>query len=337
MSRTLSPTIRSSMWSTMPDAVAHPELRGRLDQLHEAHAGPVQRHRHAGVELHVDDLRLVRGQLGARDELEDVVVGRVREVLDPLALGGAAPEVVVDRIRGRLRAALDRDPVLARVSDLLVAPHRPRADGSDHLQLGRERGHGALDPHLVVALAGAAVGDRVAPAASRVLDRELGDQRTPERGEERVAVAVVGVGLDGREHVLARELLPRVDHVAVERAEPQRLAAHDIVVLARLAEVDRERDDLGLVLVLDPLEHHARVEAARVEEQDAPHLARLGQVGRDAGRLGVGDAVDFGTGLGIARLVGHRRAAYDARAIIGAPPNRPFRVERFAPLGTPGA
>ena len=47
-----------------------------------------------------------------------------------------------------------------------------------------------------------------------------------------------------------------------ERAELVGLRADTLVVLAGLADVDRQRDDLGVVLVLNPLEHHARVEAA---------------------------------------------------------------------------
>src|SRR5918998_466568 len=70
-----------------------------------------------------------------------------------------------------------------------------------------------------------------------------------------------------------------VAHVAVERAELHRLALDDLVVLPRLPQVDRQRDDLGLVLVLDPLEHHARVQPARVEEEDAVDLVVVGLVG----------------------------------------------------------
>src|SRR5918999_885658 len=116
MSRTFSPTIRSSMWSTIPTPWRMPISAARLE---------VDRH----------DLRLVGSQLAPRHELEHIVVGRVREVLDPLALRRAPPEVVVDRVRRALGAALDRDPVLARVGDLLVAPHRPGAHRSDHLEL----------------------------------------------------------------------------------------------------------------------------------------------------------------------------------------------------------
>ena len=156
------------------DAVARADLVDPFDQLDRPQALAVQRHRHALLEGQLEGLRLVRRFLGAGDELEDVVVGRMLEILDPAALRGAAPEVVVDRVRrlalGSVRA-LDRDVVLARVGELLLAAHLPRAHRRDHLQLGRERRDRRLDPHLVVALAGAAVGDRVAAASARVLDR----------------------------------------------------------------------------------------------------------------------------------------------------------------------
>ena len=293
--------MRSSMWSTMPDAVAAADLGDALEQLDEAEALAVEADRHAALELDLHGLRLVGRLLGRRDELEDVVVGRVREVLDPASLRGAAPEVVVDRVGRDLGAALDGDPVLARVLDLLVAAHLPAAHGRDDLQLGRERGDRGLDADLVVALAGAAVGDRVAAGLARVLDRELGDQRAPERGEQRVAAAVERVGLDRRQDEVAGELLARVDGEAVDRADPARLALDDLVVLAGLAEVDRQRDDLGLVLVGDPLEHHARVQAARVEQQDASHLARIGEI---RGRAGVRRLV---------RGFGHRSSSLRAR------------------------
>ena len=119
---------------------------------------------------------------------------------------------------------------------------------------------------------------------------------------------------------VAHELLARVDHVAVERAEPQRLALHDLVVLARLAEVDGQRDHLGRVLVLDPLEHHARVQPAGVEQQHARDLVAQGEVGGHPRGVGIGDAVDFGGG--IARLLGHRHARVPAPAGPAHPPSR---------------
>ena len=266
------------MWSTIPTPWRAPISPARSISATGANRAPFERDRHAALELDLDDLRLVRRLLGTGDELEHVVLGRVVELLDPAALARAPPQVVVDRVRGDLGAALDRDPVLARVRDLLVAAHPPGADGRDHLQLGASVAIVAsirtwslplpVQPWAIVSQ----------PGLARVLDRELGDQRPAERREQRIAEPVDRVGLDRREHVLARELLARVDHVRVDRAELERLAPDDLVVLAGLPEVDGQRHDLGLVLVLDPLEHHARVEAAAVEQQHAVHLGRVGLV-----------------------------------------------------------
>ena len=276
----MRPTIRSSMWSTIPTPWRAPISPARSSSSTSPSRSPFERHRARRARTRrprppgssgASSGRVTSWKTSSRGGSSRSSIGA--------ALGGAPPEVVVDRVGRRLGAALDRDAVLARVGDLLLAAHLPAAHRRDDLHLGIERDHRRLDPHLVVALAGAAVGDRVAAALARVLDRELGDQRPPERGEQRVAAAVERVGLDRGQHVVARELLARVDHVAVERAQVQRLALDHVVVLAGLAEVDGEGDDLGLVLVLDPLEHHARVEAARVEQQHPPDLAGLGLVG----------------------------------------------------------
>ena len=213
--------------------------------------------------------------------------GRLVEVLDRPALRRAAPEVVVDRVGRDLGPALHRDPVLARVVDLLLAAHLPLAHRREDPQLGIERRDRRLDPDLVVALAGAAVGDRVAAVLARRLDGELADQRPAERREQRVAAAVEGVRLDRGQHVVVGELLARVDQHGLDRAELLRLAGDHLPVLAGLAEVDGERDDLGAVALLDPLQHHAGVEAAGVEQQHAAHLGGVGLVGGDSRRLGV--------------------------------------------------
>ncbi len=137
------------------------------------------------------------------------------------------------------------------------------------------------------------MGDRVAAAGPGVLDGELGDQRPAEGGEQRVAVAVDRVGADRRGEVLAGEFLAGVDDVALQRAELAGLAFDHPVVLAGLAQVDGQADDLGAVGVLNPLEHDARVQAAGVEQQDAVDLLGVGLVG---GRPGLGDRLRVGHG-----------------------------------------
>ena len=174
-------------------------------------------------------------------------------------------------------------PVLARVSYLLLTTHLPGAHRRDRAQLGRKRGDGRLDSHLIVALAGAPVRDRVTAALTGVLDGQLGDQGATERGEQRVAAAVQGVGLDRWDNVLASELLARIHHVAVQRSQPYRLIADHLVILAGLAQVDGQAHDLGVVGVLDPLQHHARVQAAGVQQQHTVDVLGIGLVGGGAG------------------------------------------------------
>ena len=69
------------------NAVAGADLTGPLEQLNEPKLLAVQRHRHTALETHGQVLGLVGRLLRAGDELEDVVAGRLLEVLDRPALG----------------------------------------------------------------------------------------------------------------------------------------------------------------------------------------------------------------------------------------------------------
>ena len=103
------------------------------------------------------------------------------------------------------------------------------------------------------------MGDGVAAAAPGLLDGQLGDQRPAQGGEQRIPQPVDGVGLDRRKDVVAGELLPGIDQHAVHRPQLERLAADHLEVLPRLPQVDRKRHHLGLVALLDPLQHHTGV------------------------------------------------------------------------------
>ena len=93
-----------------PDPVAAAELGRPLEQLDQPEALAVERDRAPALEADPDQLGLVGRLLGAGDELEDVVARRLVEVLDRAALRGAAPEVVVDRVRRRLGPPLTGIP-----------------------------------------------------------------------------------------------------------------------------------------------------------------------------------------------------------------------------------
>ena len=164
------------------------------------------------------------------------------------------------------------------VGDLLVPAHLPFADRRDHLQFRRDRGDGRLDPHLIVALAGAAVGDGVGVERARGVDGELGQQWATEAREWRVAALVAGVGEDRRPDIVAGELVLGVDQDRLDGPEIAGLLEGRVEVVGRLAEVDAQCDHFGVVLILDPLEHHRRVESAGVEQDDAVDVFGPGDI-----------------------------------------------------------
>ena len=182
--------IRSSMWSTMPTPWRRPMAAARSSSSTSPRRSPsIETGRPASKPTVT-----VSGSSGASSgrvtSWKRLGGRRGLQVLDLQPLRGASPEVVVDRVGSGLGAALDRNPVLAGVGDLLLAAHPPLAHRSDHLELGVEGRDGRLEAHLVVALAGAAVGDRVATGPPRRLDRQPRDQRAAQGGEQRVAAPV---------------------------------------------------------------------------------------------------------------------------------------------------
>ena len=205
------------MWSTMPTPLRAPASATRRMSSTRPSSSPSRLDGRPSRKPIDEVLGAVRRPRRRRDELEDVLRRRPVEVLDHAALAGAPPEVVVDGV-GALGGRGHRDAVLLRVGDLLVAAHLPLAHRRDHLELRRQGGDRRLDPHLVVALARAAVGDRVGAVLAGDLARELGEQRPAEAGEERVAALVAGVGADRGGHVVARELLLGVHHQALDGA-----------------------------------------------------------------------------------------------------------------------
>ena len=72
----------------------------------------------------------------------------------------------------------------------------------------------------------------------------LDDQRPADRRHQRIAVHVERVGLDGGQAVLVGELVAGIDHDGLDRAAVERPLPHHLHVLAALAEVDGDGDDL---------------------------------------------------------------------------------------------
>ena len=100
------------------------------------------------------------------------------------------------------------------------------------------------------------------------VDDVLGDQRAGQRGEQRVDLLVLGVGLDGVREVLVGVLLAHVDGLGVDGAHVEGLLLDPGEVLLVLADVAADGDDVEALLDLEPLDDNGRVEAAGVREDD---------------------------------------------------------------------
>ena len=111
--------------------------------------------------------------------------------------------------------------------------------------------------------------DDAAAVLARGGHQVLDDQRAADRRHQRVAVHVERVGLDGRQAVLVGELVAGVDDDGLDRAAVQRALADDLHVLAALAEVDGDGDDLAAGLLADPADRHRGVQTAGIRQDDA--------------------------------------------------------------------
>ena len=142
---------------------------------------------------------------------------------------------------GRLLRHVDRQVVGLGEVDGLVAGQREVADRGDAREVGGEGGDADLEPHLVVALAGAAVATTVAPCLRAAATRCLTIIGPGQRRDQRVAVHVERVGLQRGQAVLVGELVAGVDDLGLDGAAGQGALADDLEVLAALADVDRAR------------------------------------------------------------------------------------------------
>ena len=153
------------------------------------------------------------------------------------------------------------------------APFPPRRNDLD---VGVERVGREFEAHLIIALAGRAMGDRIGAHFVRDLDQPLGDQRPRDRGAKQILTLILRVGAEHREHVVAHEFLAHVLDEDVFRPDAKqfRLFPRRLELLA-LAEIGGEGDDLGAVFGLQPLENDGSVEPARIGEDDALDLRLL--------------------------------------------------------------
>ena len=139
-------------------------------------------------------------------------------------------------------------------------PFPPRRD---HLDLRFQRVIGELEPHLVVALAGGAVGHRIRAGLAGDLDLALGYERPRDRGAEQIDALIEGIGAEHRHHVVADEFLAQI-------LDEDFLGAHHLGLgpcrldLLALAEIGGERHDLAAIFLLQPAQDDRGVETSRI-------------------------------------------------------------------------
>ena len=177
------------------------------------------------------------------------------------------PEVLVLGVVG-LPGDLQGDVVGLGVVDLLVTAFDvPLSPGSDDGHLGSEALDGQLEAHLVVALAGAAVGDGVGAFGLGDLHQLLGNDG-PGKGGAQQVLLVLGAHHHGGDDDVVHHLVHQVRHVQLGGAglDGLLLQALQLVVLAHVAG---HGDDLGVAIVLlQPGDDDGRVQAAGVSQHD---------------------------------------------------------------------
>ena len=158
-------------------------------------------------------------------------------------------------------------PCLRGELDFLVAGPFPFAHRGDDLERRSERLKGDVEADLIVALAGAAVGDGLGSVFVGRVDHELGDERPAQGGGERILAFVEGAGHEGRPDETIDEQVAGVDGDGVHGSGFEGLLADLLDVLA-LAQIDREGDDVQVVLFADPGHHDRGVESAAVRQNN---------------------------------------------------------------------
>src|SRR5205823_5658366 len=126
------------------------------------------------LEADLEVKRLV-GRVAGRNGPGIGVLWRFRVgVFQNARLGAPAPQVLIGTV-WRVHSYRNGDVVLPGILDLLLAAHAPLADWCDHLQIRSQRRGGDVEAHLVVALAGAAVGYQGRAGLPRYAHHQLCD------------------------------------------------------------------------------------------------------------------------------------------------------------------
>ena len=155
-----------------------------------------------------------------------------------------------------------------RVVDLLVAAlDVPLTPGGDDGHLRGEALDGQLEADLIVALAGAAVGDGVRALLFGDLHQPLADDGPGEGGAQKI-VLIFGAHHHGGDHYAVHHLVHQVLDVQLGRAGLDGLRLQTLQLVA-LAHVGGNGDDLRVIVVLlQPGDDDGCIQAAGIGQHD---------------------------------------------------------------------
>ena len=165
-------------------------------------------------------------------------------------------------------ALLDGNIVLLRVDDGVFARiNVPLAPGGDDGDVRSDGFVCQFEAHLVVAFAGAAVGEAIRAKFQGDFGLALGNDRTRHRRTKQVSVFVDGARAQRRPDVMANKFFLQVFDIGRRCTGSESFLARGFQVLL-LAHVANHGDDFAAVIFLEPRNDNGGVEAPRISEYD---------------------------------------------------------------------
>ena len=148
-----------------------------------------------------------------------------------------------------------------------AAAQIPFAPGGDDLDLGVQRVGGQFETHLVIALAGGAMGHGIGAGFLGDLNKALGNQGSRDRGAQQIQPLVDGIGAEHWEHKIAHEFFAQVFDIDIVRAHHLGFGAGWFQLFS-LAKIGGEGHDLAAVFGLQPFENDRCIQTAGIGEND---------------------------------------------------------------------
>ena len=102
---------------------------------------------------------------------------------------------------------------LSEVDEIGSRLELPLAPRRNDLYAGVERIGCQLEAHLIIPFSGRPVRDGIGILRARDLDHPFGDQRTGDRGSQKILPFINGSGLDDREDEITREFFAEILNV----------------------------------------------------------------------------------------------------------------------------